>query len=99
LPLRAPLFPYTTLFRSNWLGDALVTSLTGRELNQGKSWAFLTAGIASLLLAAFSLTLPHTPPKPAHDKESSLAWLEAMRLLKHTDRKSTRLNSSHQIIS
>lgn len=66
-----------------WLGDALGTSLTGRELNQGKSWAFLTAGFASLLLAGFSLLLPHTPPKPPHDAESKLAWLETFRLLKH----------------
>jgi hypothetical protein len=66
-----------------WLGDALGTSLGGQALNQGRSWAFLTAGIASLILAAFSLTLPHTPPKPAHNTESSLAWLEAMRLLKY----------------
>ena len=66
-----------------WLGNARGTSLTGEALNQGRAWAFLTAGIASLLLAAFSLVLPHTPPKPAHDKASSLAWLEAIRLLKH----------------
>lgn len=66
-----------------WLGTALGTPLTGAALNQGKSWAFLTAGIASLILAAFSLTLPHTPPKPATDEKHSLAWLEAMRLLKH----------------
>jgi hypothetical protein len=66
-----------------WLGAALGSSLHGTALNQGKSWAFLTAGVASLLLAAFSLTLPHTPPKPATNNEHSLAWLEAMRLLKH----------------
>ena len=66
-----------------WLGAALGTSLSGTALNQGKSWAFITAGIASLLLAAFSLTLPHTPPKPATNEKHSLAWLEAMRLLKH----------------
>jgi MFS family permease len=41
------------------------------------------AGIASLLLAAFSLTLPHTPPKPAVRGEDSLAWVKAMRLLAH----------------
>jgi hypothetical protein len=75
-----------------WLGLALGTGLEGIPLNQGKSWAFLTAGIASLILAAFSLTLPHTPPKrvdpklgsPALGEEgSSLAWLEAMKLLRH----------------
>ena len=67
----------------DWLGAALGTPLTGQALNQGKSWAFLTAGIASLILAAFSLTLPHTPPKPSTDEKHTLAWLEAMRLLKH----------------
>jgi len=66
-----------------WLGTALGTSLTGNELNMGKCAAFLTAGIASLLLAALSLTLPHIPPKPAKNDENSLAWLEAMKLLKH----------------
>ncbi len=67
----------------SWLGAALGTSLSGQALNQGKSWAFLTAGIGSLLLAAFSLTLPHTPPKPAKDEGNKLAWLEAMKLLRH----------------
>lgn len=66
----------------SWLGQALGTSLTGNALNQGKSWAFLTAGMASILLAGFSLTLPHTPPKPAKSAESALAWLEAMKFLK-----------------
>lgn len=67
----------------NWLGTAFGSGLKGQALNQGKAWAFLTAGIASLLLAAFSLTLPHTPPKRVTDGEKSLAWLEAMKLLKH----------------
>jgi nucleoside transporter len=66
-----------------WLGAALGTPLSGTPLNQAKSWAFLTSGFASLLLAVFSLTLPHTPPKPATDNEHSLAWLESMKLLKH----------------
>jgi MFS family permease len=37
-----------------------------------------------LLLAAFSLVLPHTPPKRVEEGAGSrLAWLEAMKLLKH----------------
>ena len=74
---------FGTVGFTEWLGKALGTPLAGQALNQGKSWAFVTAGIASLLLAAFSLTLPHTPPKPSKNDEHSLAWLEAMKLLKY----------------
>lgn len=44
----------------------------------------MAAGIASLLLAIFSLALPHTPPKRAGfiERVESLAWLEAVKLLK-----------------
>ncbi|ADB16407.1 nucleoside:H symporter [Pirellula staleyi DSM 6068] len=66
-----------------WLGNALGTSLEGQALNQGKSWAFITSGIASLALAGFSLMLPHTPPKPAKLGEGSLAFLDAVKLLKY----------------
>ncbi len=66
-----------------WLGTAFGTGLSGTALNQGKSWAFLAAGIASIGLAAFSLMLPHTPPKPVASGEGKLAWLESMRLLRH----------------
>jgi len=67
----------------DWLGAALGSPLSGMALNQGKSWAFMTSGIASIILAAFSLTLPHTPPKPAEEGEDQFAWLEALKLLKH----------------
>lgn len=68
----------------DWLGAALGHGLTGDALKSATKWTFVVAGIASLLLAAFSLTLPHTPPKkPTGDGSDSLAWLEAVKLLKY----------------
>jgi nucleoside transporter len=66
-----------------WLGKALGTSIDGPRSMDLKANIFLMAGISSLFLAAFSLALPHTPPKPAESALDSLAWLKAMRLLKH----------------
>ena len=66
----------------SWLGEAMGTPLGGAAGLSGKRYIFLVAGIASFVLAAFSLMLPHTPPKPAKDGDS-LAWLKALRLLKH----------------
>ncbi len=44
----------------------------------------MVSGVISLVLAAFSLTLPSTPPKKAKEgAPESLAWLEALRLLRH----------------
>jgi MFS family permease len=40
----------------------------------------LVSGIISLALSAFSLTLPHTPPKPAVEGQG-FAWQESIRLL------------------
>jgi hypothetical protein len=64
-----------------WVGTVLASGLTGPALQAGTTWTFIVAGAASLLLAAFSLTLPHTPPKPAEAGAPKFAWLEAMRLL------------------
>jgi len=68
----------------NWLGTALGSGLTGQALLDGTRWTYIVAGIVSLALAAFSLTLPHTPPrKTGEGGAESLAWLEALKLLKH----------------
>jgi nucleoside transporter len=67
----------------NWLGTVLGSGLTGQALQEGTRWTYIVAGIASLLLAAFSLVLPHTPPKKASAGGESLAWLEATKLLRH----------------
>src|SRR5579862_88835 len=68
----------------NWLRTALGSSLTGQAAIDMTRWAYVVAGIGSLALAAFSLTLPHTPPKKAHGQEiEKFAFVEAARLLKH----------------
>ncbi len=67
-----------------WLGTVLGSGLSGPALQEATRWTYIVAGLASLLMAAYSFTLPHTPPKKADQAGvESLAWLEAMRLLKH----------------
>jgi nucleoside transporter len=65
----------------DWLGTVLGTPLEGAAYRQATSYMFVTAGVASFVLAAFSLVLPHTPPKPAAEGGEELAWLEAVKLL------------------
>lgn len=68
----------------NWLGTVLSSGLTGDALKHATAWTFIVAGVASLVLAGFSFLLPHTPPKKATaGAGESLAWLEAVKLLKH----------------
>jgi nucleoside transporter len=67
----------------DWLGTVLKSGLTGDRLREATRWTFIVAGIASLTLALYSLTLPHTPAKKAEEGAQSLAWLEALKLLKY----------------
>jgi hypothetical protein len=66
----------------NWLGTVLSSGLSGEALLEGTRWTYIVAGIASLVLAAYSLTLPHTPPKKIELGADRFAWLEAVKLLK-----------------
>jgi nucleoside transporter len=66
----------------NWLGTVLGSGLTGEALQRGTRSTFIVAGICSLVLAAYSLTLPHTPPKRIEAGADRFAWLEAFKLLK-----------------
>jgi nucleoside transporter len=45
------------------------------------SMVFIVAGIISFALAAYSLTLPHTPPNKNAQGLDKLAWLRAAKLL------------------
>lgn len=66
----------------NWLGTVLGSGLTGEALQRGTKWTLIVAGVASLVLAAYSLTLPHTPPKKVEaGAPQKLAWVEAGKLL------------------
>jgi len=69
---------------TSWLGTVLGSGLSGQALTDATKWTYIVAGAGSLLLAAFSLTLPHTPPKKAApgDHVEKFAWLEATKLLK-----------------
>ena len=66
-----------------WLSTALANPLTGAAAQAATKWTFIVAGLASLVLAVFSLTLPRSAPKVAGPAGEKLAWVEALKLLRH----------------
>src|SRR2546426_3017755 len=89
-PPRSTLFPYTTLFRSVWLSMFLLFLARDLELQPAVyGMIFGLGGICSLVGATF-----------ADRVERRLGLGRTLILtLFLTDRKSTRLNSSHLVIS
>lgn len=69
---------------TEWLGTALdpENALKGAAFRLASRYIFLVAGVASLVMAGFSLFLPHTPPRPSNGGER-FAWLEAIKLLRY----------------
>ncbi|MDB6172769.1 MAG: yegT [Chthoniobacteraceae bacterium] len=67
---------------ASWPLYFLLQGKDGAALANAESYAFIVSGVASLTLALYSLTLPHTPPKPAAANTDALAWREAMKLLR-----------------
>ncbi len=55
---------------------------TGADAIAARANIFLISGAASIALSLFSLSLPHTPAKPASKGESNFAWLKAAMFLK-----------------
>lgn len=67
---------------ANWLGTALANPLVGEAAQAATRWTFIVAGIASLMLAAYSLTLPRHPRAAAAASGAGTAWSQAFALLK-----------------
>src|SRR3954469_4405891 len=60
-----------------WMSTALSTIKSGPAMEAALTSTFIVSGAASLLLAAFCLTLPHTPP--AKNTGQKFAPLEAIK--------------------
>lgn len=73
---------YGSLPFMDWVGSVLGTAKKGDDFRHASRYIFLVAGIASFVLAIFSLKLPHTPPRPPASGGDKLAWLEAVKLLR-----------------
>ncbi|MBP6715622.1 MAG: MFS transporter [Acidobacteria bacterium] len=69
----------------DWLGTALANPLTGDAAKAATKWTYIVAGMASLLLAGFSLTLPKKPVATVKDAAAATSnpWATAFGLLKH----------------
>src|SRR5205807_10332140 len=88
-PPLSPLFPYTTLFRSPDLGGCSWVLAGNRSGAQRDNSAWVKAPLC-LLRSLCSQT---------YCNRKKGVWRRLRRAWKQADRKSTRLNSSHLVIS
>src|SRR5688572_6005903 len=68
---------------AQWPLYFVLGGMTANEAIRATRWVFVISAVASFVLAVYSLTLPHTPPRPAEKGEDSLAWLKAAKLLRY----------------
>ena len=59
----------------------LLGNKTGKEAVDLYKYIFIISGVASLVLAAYCMTLPNTPPRKAAAGGEKLAWVGAFKLL------------------
>lgn len=65
-----------------WLAEGLfLRGLSGEALNTGRGIVLAMAGVAGLIMAAYCLTLPHTPPVKSDKKD--LAPGKVLKMLKY----------------
>src|SRR3546814_15639817 len=87
------LFPYTTLFRS-LVGPPERDSTAMRWIHRGDSDAITWVNANSARTAYIPIRVPVCRPELANLKERHV-YAKPRGILLETDRKSTRLNSSH----
>ena len=85
--LSDPARDFGTIRMGGTLGWVLVSwpfvfLLSARASPDQVRWIFLVGAILSFAMAAFSLTLPHTPPKRGTEARDPLAWRETLTLLR-----------------
>src|SRR5438552_10525507 len=90
---RSTLFPYTTLFRSKF--DAEIVDARSGEVSTIQEIVAREAAAVWTLDAAGRLQVT----APSQFVDDGIKPVYRVRTLSGRDRKSTRLNSSHQIIS
>ena len=68
---------------AQWPLYFILGGMKGDEAIRATQSVFIISAVASFMLAGFSLTLPHTPARPAKAGDDKFAWLKAARLLRH----------------